>query len=101
MTTVWVFVKIISISDEELFSETVLGYTATYLVLNYIMFPLVFNPHHLRICFPVFAVADRLAVSQSRMSCLVLNTNNVRVKFVFSQKVVCRFGQVTYFLPIG
>ena len=32
MTTAWVIVKIISIPDEELFTETYVGYTASYFV---------------------------------------------------------------------
>ena len=54
MTTVSFFVNIIGIPDEELFSETSVGCTASYICLDYIMFPLVvYAPQ----CIAIIAVA--------------------------------------------
>ena len=63
MTTVSFFVKIISIPDEELFSETYTVRRAHRFIhncLNYMMFPLVLylSPPLLRQCIAIFAVAE-------------------------------------------
>ena len=57
MTTVSVFVKIIGILDEELFSETDVGCTAPYILSALYDVPVGVAPLLLKHCIAIFAVA--------------------------------------------
>ena len=56
--TVWAFIKILSIPDEEWFSETAVGYTATYFIKILLCSRWFCIPPHLRQCIVLFAVAE-------------------------------------------
>ena len=72
--TVWLIVQIISIPDEELFSETAVGCTVSYFVQNYMMFLLVLTPPpYFEADYCLFCGRRRVAVARYRMICLVLD----------------------------
>ena len=71
--TVWLIVKIISIPDEELFSETAVGCTASYFSKLYDV-PVGFvlpPPSYFEAEYCLFCGRRRVAVARYRMICLV------------------------------
>ena len=72
--TVRFIVQILSIPDEELFSETAVGCTASYFCQNNMMLPLVLFPLLILRLFNCFICGrQRVAVARYRMICLVLS----------------------------
>ena len=71
MQSVRVFIKIISILDEESFSETTVGCIVSYSVNN-MMFPSVLYPFSFEGVHCFICGRGRLAVARYRMICLVL-----------------------------
>ena len=71
--TVQTFIKMISIPDEEYFSETALECTVSYFVkIKLIAFGFVHPPSFVQVCF----IYGRVAVIRYRMICLLLQIEN-------------------------